>query len=161
MSLIAANARARNTQAALTNISYALDSMTREIRVGTDYYCGNEGSLPTTGSATQDCANASAFAFNEGGQSLTKNAGSRRIGYRLNGTVIERRLGSNGTWSAVTAPEIRISTLHFYTTGSTRNDAGFLAPQVSIYLEGTAGDEGDERGHFNVQTTVTQQILDI
>ncbi len=162
MSLIGANARTRNTQAAMTNISFALDSMTRDIRTGTDYYCGaSSASLPTSGIATRDCTSASAFSFNEGGQSLTKNYGSRRIGYRLNGTSIERRLGNTGSWLPITAPEVSITQLHFYTTGSTRNDAGFLAPQVSIYVEGTAGDEANERGSFNVQTTVTQQLLDI
>jgi hypothetical protein len=56
---------------------------------------------------------------------------------------------------------VTITKLHFYTTGTERNDANFLAPQVSIYIEGTAGDEIKELGRFNVQTTVTQQLLDI
>lgn len=161
MSLIAANARARNTQSAMTNISYALDSMTRDMRTGTDYDCEASADLSTgVTTDTFDCSNSSAISFNEGGQSLTRGLTSRRVAYRLSGTSIERRL-SNGSWLAVTAPEIKITTLHFYTTGSIRNDAGFLAPQVSIYIEGTAGDDILEQGHFNVQTTVTQQLLDI
>lgn len=161
MSLIAANARARNTQAAMTNISYALDSMTRDMRTGTDYDCEAAADLSTgVTTDTFDCTNSSSISFNEGGQSLTRGLPSRRVAYRLKGTSIERRL-SNGSWLAVTAPEIQITTLHFFTTGSIRNDANFLAPQVSIYIEGTAGTDILEQGHFNVQTTVTQQLLDI
>jgi type II secretory pathway pseudopilin PulG len=158
MALIGANARARNTQAAMTNISYALDSMTREIRTGTDYYCGG---IPALSTDVRDCIGSNIFFFNEGGKSLTGSLGtSRRIGYRLFGNKIQRRLGTGG-WSDLTAPEITISRLHFYTTGTSRNDAGFLPPLVSIYIEGTAGSEANERGNFNVQTTVTQQLLDI
>lgn len=159
MVLIGANARAQNSQAAITNISYMLDSMTREIRTGTDYYCAASGSLPTAGGATQDCANSSSFAFNEGGRSLTRGLTSNRIAYRLNGSVVERRL-SNQTWLPVTSRDITVTSLRFVTSGSTRNDA--VAPTVTIFLSGTAGDASDDTlTEFDVQTTVVQQSIDL
>ena len=81
MVLITSNSKAQNTQAIMTNMSYALDSMTREIRTGSDYYCDVAGSLPNDGEATRNCPlGTSGFAFNEGGVSLTEFASSRRIG---------------------------------------------------------------------------------
>jgi prepilin-type N-terminal cleavage/methylation domain-containing protein len=160
LALISSNAKTQNMQSVLTNISFALDSMTREIRVGSDYYCGAESSLPTTGEATRDCSSGGpAFAFNEGGVSLTEGTGSKRIGYRLQGGVLERRLGT-GSWAPVTAPEIKVETLRFTVTGSTRADS--TSPSVTLYLQGTTGDAEDgSLASFDIQTTVVQQLLDI
>lgn len=159
MVLITANARAQNTSSVLTNLSYALDSMTREMRTGADYYCGPVSSLPVSGISASDCLSGGAgFSFNEGGKSLTKNATSRRIAFRLNSGELERRLG-NGSWEAVTSPDIIITDLHFYTSGTTRSDS--LSPSVTIYIKGLAGEDDGSQGEFDVQTTVVQQVLDI
>ncbi len=170
MVLIDANVRAQNTQSVMTNISYALDSMTREMRTGSDYYCGAVADLPVTGESALDCANGGAgFSFNEGGQSLTGDTlnDSRRISYRLNGTTLERRLGNgdgdsnvNETedWSDVTSPDIEVTEVRFYSTGTTRTDAS--SPTVTVYLKGVTGDD-EIQSEFNIQTTVVQQLLDI
>ncbi|MFM2381952.1 MAG: hypothetical protein RLZZ76_719 [Candidatus Parcubacteria bacterium] len=165
LSLIGANARVQNTQAVMTNISYALDSMTREIRTGTDFFCGPDASLPVTGNVTRNCPNGgNAFSFNEGGVSLTEftSNNSRRIGYRLFDNTIERRLG-NGPWETVTAPEITIDALRYIVTGAKRGDGdSYESPTVTIYVEGSTGDTNDDSyAGFNIQTTVVQQLLDI
>ena len=159
MVLITSNSKAQNTQAIMTNMSYALDSMTREIRTGSDYFCDFDTALPNNGEASQDCAaGKNAFTFNEGGVSLTEFTSSHRIGYRLHNAAIERRLG-NGVWLPITAPEITITTLRFYVTGSTRSD--LESPTVTLYVAGTAGPNDGGQAGFNVQTTVVQQLLDI
>jgi prepilin-type N-terminal cleavage/methylation domain-containing protein len=162
IALIGANARTQNTQAVMTNISYALDSMTREIRTGTDFFCGTGTSLPVSGGSVRDCSSGGpAFSFNEGGMSLTEFTAnnSRRIGYRLENGSIERRLG-NGSWAQVTAPEIKITALKYVVTGSTRGDS--VSPTVTLYVAGTAGEVNDDSlAGFNIQTTVVQQLLDI
>jgi prepilin-type N-terminal cleavage/methylation domain-containing protein len=158
MALITSGAKARSTQAVMTNISYTLDSMTRDIRTGSDYYCGDVSSLPTSGTATHDCTNSTGISFNESGSSLTSGSGSSRIAFSLNSSgVVMRRLGT-GSWGAVTSPDITITTLRFDVTGSTRGDAE--SPTVTIYLAGYVG-EDDAQGTFDVQTTVVQQVLDI
>lgn len=159
MVLINANAKAQNTQSVLTNISYALDSMTREMRTGSDYFCGQVSALPTSGITTRDCVSGDvAFSFNEGGDSLTGTASSRRIGYRLNAGSIERRLG-DGSWAPVTSPDIDVTELRFYSSGTTRGDS--VSPTVTLYLKGVAGENDGSQGTFNIQTTVVQQLLDI
>jgi prepilin-type N-terminal cleavage/methylation domain-containing protein len=161
MVLIDANARAQNTQTVMTNISFALDSITREIRTGSDYYCGNStsGSFPTSGVSTANCATGgAALSFNEGGTSLTADASSRRIGVRHNNGTIERRLG-DGEWAPITSPEIEITSLKFYVTGATRTDNE--SPTVTIYVEGVAGVEDGSESTFHMETTVVQQLLDI
>jgi prepilin-type N-terminal cleavage/methylation domain-containing protein len=160
MTLIGANARVQNSQSVMTNLSYALDSMTREIRTGTDYYCGSPTALPRDGEVSRDCATGGeGLSFNEGGVSITEFASSRRILYRLNGTTLERRLG-DGAWLPVTAPSVSVDTLRFYVTGSERGDNE--SPTVSIFVSGSTGDANDDSlSSFNIQTTVVQQLLDI
>jgi type II secretory pathway pseudopilin PulG len=165
MALITGSARARNTQSVMTNVSFLLDSMTREIRTGNDYFCGTPASLPTVTAPTvrtQNCTNATGFSFNEGGRSLTQGLTTRRIAYRLNGTAIEQRIGA-GLWYPVTAPEVSITSLRFDATGTDRNDASGRAPTVTIFIKGTGGVAATDgsQGDFNVQATVTQQLLDI
>ena len=63
--LIDVNAKAQALYSATSNLSFALDSMTREMRTGYHYYCddsnGQTGEeLPPTipgGDPTRDCAN--------------------------------------------------------------------------------------------------------
>lgn len=171
MVLIDSNARAQNIQTIMTNLSFALDSITREMRTGTDYYCASSASLPTSGEANLNYASGGeAIAFNEGGKSLTGNTpnDSRRIAIRLNNGALERRLGNGDgdgsvneadDWAAITSPEVTITDLRFFVSGATRADN--LSPTVTLYVEGYAGiDDGSEEV-FNIQTTVVQQLLDI
>jgi len=169
--LIDANARAQNLQTIMTNLSFALDSITREIRTGSNYYCGAASSLPVSGSATQNCDNGGdAISFTEGGDSLTENTpnNSRRIAIRLNNGVLERRLGNGDgdssvneseDWTALTSDGVTITDLRFFTSGATRADS--LSPTVTIYVAGYAGEQDGSEGVFNIQTTVVQQLLDI
>ncbi len=176
--LIDANAKSQAMQVVMTNISFALDSMTREIRTGDSYYCaegGNSNSRTVqldnfartnqNGNASNDCTNGSDhFAFREGGGSLTGSLGSNRIAYRLtvvdgNG-IIERRLGSNtANWAAVTTPAVDINELEFVVTGSTAGDT--VTPTVSIYISGQVVDSVGRSSAFDIQTTVSQLLLDI
>lgn len=161
--LIDANARARNMQEVMTNITYTLDSMTRDIRTGSDYYCGSVASLTTSGTTRNDCTSGSAdgraLSFNEGGQSLTNGVFGDRIAFRLNANAIERRLG-NGSWISVTSPNTLITFLRFEVNGSTAGD--LVQPRVTIYVEGYAKDDDNvPPAAFSIQTTVTQQLLDI
>jgi len=94
--LVASNRQLQDEQAVLANLSFVVDSMTREIRTGTNYYCDSQNALnagpngrklfsentnindldPT---AVRDCLVASdvgdrftGIAFLEGGQSITE-----------------------------------------------------------------------------------------
>jgi prepilin-type N-terminal cleavage/methylation domain-containing protein len=170
MVLIDANARAQNIQTVMVNLSFALDSITREARTGTDFFCGLPTDLPTSGATTQNCASGgAAFSFNEGGKSLTENTpnNSRRIGIRVNNGVLERRLGNGDgdatyedvDWSPITSSAVHITDLEFYVSGATRSDS--TSPTVTIYIAGTAGAVDGSEGTFHIQTTVVQQLLDV
>ena len=92
--LIDANARAQNMQLVMSNLSFALDSMTREIRTGTDWYCdesANSPSIPTLNTdstaATRDCGLSSDqgnyISVIESGGSLTGDTDSAQAQHGL------------------------------------------------------------------------------
>ncbi len=169
--LIDTNTKQQGVQSVVTNMSFALDSMTRDIRTGYFYECrSTSNSLTISGKATADCPSGeSSFAFTESGDSLTKNMGSNRIAYRYNSNdkSIERRLGdpNNGgvDWTAITAPEVQVETFDFIVnnTGGFSDTGDQRAPTVTIFISGTAGNIPGLDTSFNLQTTVTQQVLDI
>ncbi len=169
--LIDANSKAQNTQQSINNVAFALDAMVRDIRTGYYYYCSNN--LPNTGGTMfssnnpsdlrRDCVSgATGLVFTETGGSLTGVDGGR-IGFRHNVVggrgQIERRLG-NGSWQAVTAPEVDIETFEFIVNG-TNVGANDVSPLVTIFIEGQAGTYANVNSSFELQTTVTQQSLDL
>lgn len=165
-SLIDANARARNAQSIASNLAFTLDSLTREIRLGQDYMCTSFIShLPVDDTSTHQVANAPTgeicnyFSFNEGKQGLTADASSRRIAIRAFDGYLQRRLG-DGDWENLTSEDVYIEDLRFYARGTSRTDDD-LAPRVTMFVSALVGDEESTRTEFQLQTTITQSLLDI
>ena len=113
--LVEANARAQNIQQVMTNIRFALDSMTREIHTGRGFYCANseiDGDLDQD--MVQDCTGGTNLSIVEGGESLTGGADNSRISFRFNSALgrAERRVG-NDDWYPLTAPGVTITDMYF------------------------------------------------
>lgn len=167
--MIDANSKAQFSQSISSNMAFALDSMTRDIRTGTDYRCSNSSTVGAlqlgdrSNYVPNDCTGGrSAFAFTEAGESLTAGLTSNRIGFRhrtVDGVGrIERRLSSDGGWQAITSENVNITELTFTVRNTNTSDS--LSPQVTIYIKGEGvGDIQDTE--FVLQTTITQRALDI
>lgn len=131
LTTIDATKKAQATQTVLTNLNLALEGMTREIRVGSNYTVENQ----TT------------FSFDD------KN-GTTKIKYSLESGRIRKQEGSAPS-EPVTAPEVNVQSLKFTTAGT-----GTLAqPRVFITLQGVAGTNPKYRTTFEIQTTVSQRKL--
>lgn len=160
--LIDANAKAQSTQDVMTNLTFALDSMTREIRTGRGYYCADTLPDSISEDTTLDCEEGTGLSIVEGGSSLTAESGSPRIAYRFEGGAVERRVG-DGSWLPLTSDVVTITDMYFTVTGADtyteNNDT--VQPRVTVFLAGTAGDREDARSNFSIQTTVTRRTLDI
>ena len=162
--LIDANAKAQNMQEVMTNLTFALDSMTREIRTGSGYFCTNSIPLSLTERNVRDCVNGQGISIVEGGTSLT-GRGNQRIAYRLYDGAIERRIGT-GSWVALTSDAVTITTLNFTVIGSEQfnvvaGSGDTAPPTVTIYIAGTAGELATVDTTFDLQTTITKRLLDI
>lgn len=143
-SMVNANRKAQAVNLSMTNLNFALEAMSRSLRTGTAYSCGWGGDCTSGGSMIR---------FTD-----QKN---QSIVYRYNAAnkSIERSLNGGGTYARLTAPEVQITSMAFYVTGSSRADT--VQPRILITLRGTAGTKPETQTSFNIQTTVVQRILDL
>lgn len=183
LSLIAGNQQLQSQQSIMTNLSFALDSMTREIRTGYYYYCearpnyaaGGPNNLfrdnsdldALLGDATQDCPDGNdnnwqlqGVSFIEGGNSIS--GGADRIMYffdRDTGEIL-RKVGDLAPQSIVSSG-LFIKNAEFWVTGSDSQENGDNEQAtVTIFIEAAASAAANEQS-FYVQTTVAQRVLDL
>ncbi len=180
--LIDGNRRVQGDQSVMTTLTFAMDSMTREIRTGRAYYCdtknGNAGgSIFGSGDQdlldafdVQDCedgnatgANFHGVSFIEGGDSIT--AGDLRILYYFDQSGPEyrlmRRVGDQVAESIV-SEGIVLKRVDFIVTGSEPLSTGGADGQPAVTIIIVASDTSSTLDkEFILQTTVTQRELDL
>jgi prepilin-type N-terminal cleavage/methylation domain-containing protein len=183
--LISTNQRLQAEQSVMTNLSFALDTMTREMRTGYNYYCAGRpnyapvgieaifegGRHESLGDLTKDCStgrgggeNLQGVSFYEGGDSLTGTASAQRILYFFDATDIDpanwnikRRVGNEEAQSIVSSG-IVIKNAEFFVRGTSVGDE--YQPTIVVYIE--AQDKNDPTAKtYYLETTVTQRTLDI
>ena len=187
--LVGTNQQLQNEQGVMTNLSFALDSMAREIRTGTRYFCDSRDNLndgaggekifqdggDLDADPVQDCPdgnntdrNFHGMSFVEGGGSVT-GASDTRIVYFFDGKPgsvnegkILRRVSGEDAQSIVSSG-IYITDAEFYVSGSAPLSSGVGETDqsmVTIFIE--ARDVNDAAAKpYRVQTTITQRTLDI
>ncbi|MDR3547762.1 MAG: type II secretion system protein [Candidatus Pacebacteria bacterium] len=147
LNLINIDRQTRGTNDVVNNLSFALDSMSRAIRTGTNYQCG--------GSGGSNCPSGSSeFTFiNSSGQTVT---------YLLSNGEVGECIGTLCTPSSATYftdPRIKISSLTFYVTGVGTGDV--LQPRVTFVIHGTLTTSTSNAVAFTIQTTATERGIDI
>ncbi len=145
---------------AMDNVNFAMESMTRSIRMGTNYYCGSYGELVNTGdlSTTKDCANGES----SGGTLLAfksqEATATNKVVYKLsksqNGNFYIARCGEGGSCVPIISPLVNIEKLKFFVDGSSPNDS----KQASVYIiiKGTVTIKGVPTS-FAIQTMASQR----
>ena len=119
----------------------------KEMRFGSNYHCG-----PGAVTIPQDCPSGDTL------MSFLSSNGVQ-ITYRLSGQTIEKKIG-NDVYIAITAPEIIIDNLVFYTLGAEARAGDPLQPKVLVKIKSRAG-AGGGQSDLTLQTLVSQRVLDI
>lgn len=151
--MIDVNAKGQALYSSYSNLAFALDSMTREIRTGRNYYCttttGN-GDVPFSSDSIRDCSAGSMIVFNKGWS-------NERLGYRLSQGRIEQRLGSS-EWFPITGDEVEVTSLNISVanTGTSNNEQ----PAVEVSVVGNLYNGLSDPTSFDISTRVLQRILD-
>lgn len=168
-SLYTINNASRKVQAmrsVIDNLNFALESMSRTIRTGSNIICDNY--------SDSNCPIVSGGINNAHHQiSVDSTVGeARTVEYRWGKTAvssgkanIERCVRVNAEdpcppnsdqWVAITAPEIEITKLNFYVDGADIGDG--KQPSVIIMVEGVAHAGADNTLPFSVQTYLSQRV---
>ena len=151
LTLISLDREARLTTSVVTNLSFAVDSMARAVRTGTNYDCD-----PSTG-ALDNCSS--------GGDSLQfLDTDGRTVTYSVTEGQIIATVVSGTTISApLTDPRVTIEDLRFYVLGvGTSEGAGQrLEPRVLFTIYGTMMTPQGQPVDFTIQGGATQRVLDL
>jgi prepilin-type N-terminal cleavage/methylation domain-containing protein len=159
--LIGLDRRARATNDVVNNVSFAVDSMSRGMRTGTNYQC-YDGSPDADGNSTNgNCTCAAYFDTN-----LSKYVTYHLMGSQGNHSI-GRTVGAGGPLScndaqatSITAPSINISTLAFYIQGAGASDD--YQPHIIYTVKGSM--PADNKGNtttFTIQGNATQRRIDL
>ncbi len=138
----------RQTQGIATgidNLSFAIETMTRTIRTGTNYSCNGGGNGNGNGS---DCTS--------GGSTFhVVSSSGAGMDYALTNGVITQ----NGV--ALTDPSVTVTSLTFYAYGTGKPPADYHAPRVTFVVSGTVSSGPGKTEPFTVESGATMRGSDI
>ncbi|MFA6445761.1 MAG: type II secretion system protein [Candidatus Paceibacterota bacterium] len=181
-SVVDANKKAQTIKSAVSNLDFALESMTKLIRTGTDYRCypsqiRNEAFNGNTSLSFSEVACFDADIGTPAIRFISQESANQTISttyrYRLlsDGSstgLIERCEGTDtecnmntGSYVPMTSSEVKITDARFFVIGAGKGSADNVQPQMLITISGYAGSEDKTKTSYNVQTSVTQRISDL
>ncbi len=166
-----ANKKSISIKTVTNNVNFALESMTREMRVGTKYfidsninssinrnYTPTESNLPPNNNVTIS-SGPWVIAFNSSKVSNVNGPCNLIYAYRYNGTRLQKAQQSNDCNSPIVNADFQdiVSTDIIFTKANVRVDARFK-PRIEFLFSGYHGVKTKEQVTFNIQTKVSQRI---
>lgn len=150
--------RSKALRSAMDNVNFSMESMTRTLRMGSDYTCVTSGSsvvLPV--STNYDCSlstsGGGAIVFTRADDSIQRNFAYRLVerADRSNSFVLQR---CDPNCSNLTSDDVNIERLSFYVNGSDTTDN--IQPSVYILMKGSVIIKGVPTS-FAIQTITSQR----
>lgn len=161
LAMVTANKQTQVTKTVMDSLDFVLEEISRDMRVGTNYHCGG---ITHGGAHGSDCSGGNLISYMPE-DALGSTPERRRVAYRITaGGVIQKKPTNGLGWIALTDPSIvQITRLRFFTQGiASASDE--LQPRVTVVLSGyvvvSGSDDRDIRRDFNLQTTISQRLLD-
>jgi len=139
-----ANKKAQTFKSVVNNVNFALESMARNLRTGSNY--SSEAFLQTSSCSTGYKVGIS-FTSQE----------DESVSYFLFGTQIMRQV-NGGTAVGITAPEVKITRLCLEILGTESGDN--IQPNVLMIVGGLMEGKTKLQSRFDIQTLITQRIID-
>ena len=175
--LLDANQKGQGVQTVMSNLSFAIDSMTRNVRTGYAYNCQDWDEWDDDyklgdnldDNDTNDCKitdDGAAISFIDG-RTLKRMA----YGYYddpadLDGYI--RRKIDDGPWMRLTSDELNVTNFTIVVEGSDQgitgsgaaSDNDYKQPTAQFLIEGYIVSDEDTDIDFRLQTEITQRTLD-
>ncbi|PCI29727.1 hypothetical protein COB55_01465 [Candidatus Wolfebacteria bacterium] len=146
LAIVNANTKAQAVSNIMNNLNFAVDAMTRDFRLGTDYLCGG------TGIELPDCSEGNSAV------TVTTQKGIRTT-YQLTGGKIYKEFGI--TSRPVSGDDVVITKLTFFVAGAAAAPSDAVQPRIVIIIDGhTSSFQAGVQTSFHIQTTASQRIFD-
>ena len=156
--LIKVQERARAFANLQDNLRFALDSMGREIMVGSGYRCVSATMDPPLPDIPPPPSGTVNDACNDQGFMYTNSAG-QKVAYRLRNGTMEKWVEGTSAYAFFTNPRVVISNLRFYANGAAPNNN--IQPKVVIILQASVPDPRTGQSIFmNLETVASQRKID-
>jgi prepilin-type N-terminal cleavage/methylation domain-containing protein len=148
--LLGASKNSRATHTAMDNVNFALESMTRSIRMGSKYYCTQGGNTPPTnlGNGSNCSDGGTAISFLPQGEKGTPTT------YMLENRTIKKYIGEESNGVQVISDAVNVEDLSFYVTGA---EEPYKQPSVFIRLKGVVSVKKEKEIPFLIQTFINQR----
>ena len=175
----AINTQLEQKQIVLDGVNLVMDTIAREIRYGSVFYCSNSESISSISIPTQrqDCPLGNQSGQSGGGQILifkpsiqlegSDNYDNDRVAYYMkNGIIYKDEYPSGGTPRTnimITTPDVNVSKLFFFVSGTPgMSSSDFNQPVVTIAISGNTitSKKNISSEFFNLQTSVSSRRLD-
>ncbi len=157
LNVIDANNKARAIKTAINNISFALEGITKDMRMGTEYSCS------AISGTNLDCSSPGREAISF----KSSKTGNPYVYYRFLANKLERCVGDTtagitcpNDYAPITSSDLISLTGKFYVLGVTEsknpNPAERTQPRMIITISGEAGSKEKIRTSFDLQTSLSQ-----
>lgn len=143
--MIGINRQAQGIATGINNLSFALETMTRTIRTGTNYSCNSGGG--NGGGNGGDCSGSQTFYVTDSSGDIQKYSVS-------NGSITQSGV-------ALTDPSVTVSSLAFYASGTGRPPANYTQSRVTIIVTGEVSYGPGKTQSFTVETGATMRGTDL
>lgn len=165
LNLISLDRKARATNDLVSNLSFAVEGMSRSIRTGTHYNCQGSGNCSTGGSyfayVDENCRPVQYIL----GTTNAPNSIGECIGSPdLSGSCNPSPVSCNAnTATPITDPRANVQSFTFYAQGiGTAGADGSLQPRVLFTISGTiTPDANSTPVQFNIEGGATQRLIDL
>lgn len=160
-------------QAILDNVNLSLQTVTRDIRYGTDFHCSS--SIVTATTTRKSCDYPSGGGTVLSFRSTDSVNDDDRVTYYVQDGILYKRenpFGSTPFTYQMTAGDVYITHFHLYVDGAYATDPAlsadgvsvdFSQPRVTLLVLGRSkpSRRTSEPATFNIQTTISPRLLDI
>jgi prepilin-type N-terminal cleavage/methylation domain-containing protein len=156
--------KSRSMRSAIDNLSFTMEDMARNMRLGTRYRCLNsyDDALSSVVENPLDGNQCAGIAFEPFSSPTPGDAGDQVIYYidSEQESIFKSLTGDLSDSFPMNSVDLKIDSARsvFSVFGSSVNDS--IQPSVLIRIAGTAS-SGQNSTEFNLQTTVSQRVLDI
>lgn len=167
VTLISLDRQARANNQLSASLAFAVESMARSLRTGSEYACNGNASVP-------NCpASGGSISFCLDGRTCRDGDSDEQylVTYRIKEDgSIGQCTGTIGCLDnnaiSLTDPNIEIESLKFYVRGVDIDGNNPLVndnvqPNVIFTIKGTMRTEGDEEASFSIQTAATQRLIEL